>query len=70
MPKYIRDQNDNVFIFPLNWKHADVAMRLGIKPKSAGSFSASYDGIVINNRSESLNLDTMPDDTKIIESQI
>jgi hypothetical protein len=70
MPKYIRDENDNVVIFPISMKHADVAIALQLTVKSAGTFAGSYDDVIIGNRSDTLNLDPLSDDAEIIKNQM
>lgn len=76
--KYVRFETrlaDSVFLFPTWEAHAEVALRLGYKPVSAG-----FVRILVNEdhtirvqtygRSESLNMESDPADAELIEHML
>ena len=74
--KYIRFETrlaDSVFMFPTWENHADLALRLGYAPVSAGFVNVTVNDqgliqITTYGRSESLNMESNPSDARLIES--
>ncbi len=76
--KYIRFETrlaDSVFLFPTWEAHAEVALRLGYKPVSAGFVHILVNEdltlkVLTYGRSESLNMESDPADDALIERML
>lgn len=70
MLKYVRTKNDEIVIFPFSVKHSHIASGLKSKIISAAFFAITKDGIFVTGRSESLNLESLPDDAELIDETL
>ena len=70
MLKYVRDENDNLYIFSFKVIHSHLVEALKIKPKSAGFLLISGENMVAYGKSTSLNIKALPDDIDLIKKQM
>jgi len=70
MLKYIRDTDDKIWLFSFHVEHKFVADSLKITPKSAGFFLCDGDFATAYGRSETLNIDSMPDDINLCKEEM
>ena len=70
MLKYIRDENDMLYIFSFPIMHSDLVNALKIKPKSAVFLLITGENMVAYGKSTSLDVCSLPDDIDLIKKQI